>query len=75
MTVIIMKIDKSLLLTRQGEELAERQLRHREVSVGRKPMEFKGPVPKNRVDWWNLKGLSLKIELTGAEVETDCLSV
>ena len=33
-----MKIDKSLLFTRQGEELAERQLRHREVSVGRKPM-------------------------------------
>jgi hypothetical protein len=32
--------------------------------------EFKGPVPKR-----NLKGLSLKIELTGAEVETDCLSV
>ena len=38
LTVIIMKIDKSLLLTRQGEELAERQLRNREVSVGRKPM-------------------------------------
>ena len=33
-----MKIDESLLLARQGEELAERQLRHREVSVGRKPM-------------------------------------
>lgn len=33
-----MKIDKSLLLTRQGEELAERQLRHREVFVGRKLM-------------------------------------
>ena len=27
-----------VLLTRQGEELAERQLRYREVSVGRKPM-------------------------------------
>ena len=38
LTVIIMKIDKSLLLTRQGEELAERQLRHREVFVGRKLM-------------------------------------
>ncbi len=38
LTVIIMKTDKSLLLTRQGEELAERQLRHREVCVGRKPM-------------------------------------
>ncbi len=38
LTVIIMIIDKSLLLARQGEELAERQLRHREVSVGRKPM-------------------------------------
>jgi len=33
-----MKIDESLLLARQGEELAERQLRDREVSVGRKPM-------------------------------------
>ena len=33
-----MKIDKSLLLTQQGEELAERQLRHREVFVGRKLM-------------------------------------
>jgi hypothetical protein len=33
-----MKINKSLLLTRQGEELAERQLRYREVSVGRKLM-------------------------------------
>jgi len=37
-TVIIMKIDKSLLLARQGEGLAEGQLRYREVSVGRKPM-------------------------------------
>ena len=32
------KESESLLLTRQGEELAERQLRHREVIVGRKPM-------------------------------------
>ena len=38
LTVIIMKTDESLLLARQGEELAERQLRHREVCVGRKPM-------------------------------------
>jgi len=33
-----MKTDKSLLLTRQGEELAEGQLRYREVAVGRKLM-------------------------------------
>ena len=33
LTVIIMKIDKSLLLTRQGKELAERQLRHREEKI------------------------------------------
>ena len=32
------KESESLLLTRQWEELAERQLRHREVIVGRKPM-------------------------------------
>ena len=32
------KPNESLLLARQGEELAERQLRYREVSVGRKPM-------------------------------------
>lgn len=38
LTVIIMKIDKSLLLTRPGEELAERQLRHREVYGGRNLM-------------------------------------
>ena len=38
LTVIIVKTDKSLLLARQGEELAERQLRCREVRVGRKPM-------------------------------------
>ena len=33
-----MKINKSLLLARQGEELAARQLRYREVSVWRKLM-------------------------------------
>ena len=43
LTVIIMKIDKSLLLARQGEELAERQLRYREVNVGRKPMAKRWP--------------------------------
>ena len=33
-----MNKSESLLLAQQGEELAERQLRYREVSVGRKPM-------------------------------------
>jgi len=38
LTVIIMKIDKSLLLTRQAEELAKSQLQHREVFMERKPL-------------------------------------
>ena len=38
LTVIMNEVNESLLLTRQGEELAEGQLRRREVTVGRKPM-------------------------------------
>jgi hypothetical protein len=45
--------------------------------VGRKLMakNLKGLSLKIELTGKNLKGLSLKIELTGAEVETDCLSV
>lgn len=37
LTVIMNEVNESLLLAGQGEELAEGQLRHREVIVGRKP--------------------------------------
>ena len=38
LTVIMNEVNESLLSTRQGEGLAEGQLRRREATVGRKPM-------------------------------------
>jgi len=43
LTVIMSETNESLLSTRQGEGLAEGQLRHREVIVGRKPMAKRWP--------------------------------
>jgi len=51
-TVIMNEVNESLLLTRQGEELAEGQPRHREATVGRKPMAKHWPdeqVPRSAV--------------------------
>ena len=60
-----MKIGKSLLLARQGEELAERQLRHREVFVGRKLMAKHWPDEQEshtRRSRWMSRHRSLKSE-------------
>ena len=63
LTVIIMRTDESLLSTRQGEGLAEGQLRHREVTVGRKPMAKHWPDEQEshkRRSRWMRRQLSLK---------------
>lgn len=60
---LLMKIDESLLLARQGEELAERQLRYREVYVGRKPMAKHWPDEQElhtRRSGWMRRRRSLK---------------
>jgi len=58
-----MKIDKSLLLTRQWnlkwnlkglsliKELTGAEVEEFKGPVPKNRVEFKGPVPKNRVDW------------------------